>query len=548
MGLLVAILSLLIAGVVALTLSVRALIGRRSRRRALAGMVLSLVLLVLSLLLLTGLTPCGNVPYERSPLVEGYPVPQGGPNDIRSILVTKDGFLVATGGGILRYEYADGPPRMAREYTVDDGLPSDNCWILKEDADGGIWTAGEGGIAYLPEGAEVWRRFGADDGLPAGTVGDLVLSADRTRVWVSTRKGLATARVKALDWKLYAKENLWRLFVHPSEDVVWCHQLYPHPCCCERPFLVLEFDLAKKAWSTVPETWKLDPCSYTPTYYWEKGRVLWLGGGMDPPLLYDRKAGTARTWPEEPNWLRMGPNRLVTYCDCFGQMEPFGDGSGNMWFATNVGIWEYQIATDEWTSHPRTRSPGVGQPVLALDRENTTIYWACEGTIAAYDVSRDRWIPLWNVGNAFLRDETPESLHMSPDGKYLWYFAGEAVYVGNPADKDIVTLSDRDVPGLSRARWVRFDTGNRTALIATPRGVVCADYAGKVTSVLRNSACPISLPVERLVFAPDGSEVWCLMGNTIVRRGPERGRAAVFHPPHRRMDGGPGSPDQSDAA
>jgi len=73
-----------------------------------------------------------------------------------------------------------------------------------------------------------------------------------------------------------------------------------------------------------------------------------------------------------------------------------------------------------------------------------------------------------------------------------------------------VLLTDKQVPGLTHATMVRFDSAHKAALIATPRGVVVADYSGRLHFKLQRSACPVTANVRRFIMAPDGSEIWCV--------------------------------------
>ncbi|MCX5670511.1 MAG: hypothetical protein NTU94_04220, partial [Planctomycetota bacterium] len=63
---------------------------------------------------------------------------QSGPNDVRDIVVLDNGFLIATGAAIVRYQYSGDTPKASSVYTSRHGLPSGNCYLLRRDADGGV--------------------------------------------------------------------------------------------------------------------------------------------------------------------------------------------------------------------------------------------------------------------------------------------------------------------------------------------------------------------------------------------------------------------------
>jgi len=52
---------------------------------------------------------------------------QSGPNDVRDITVVENGFIIATGAAIVRYQYSDDTPKATSVYTSQHGLPTGNC-------------------------------------------------------------------------------------------------------------------------------------------------------------------------------------------------------------------------------------------------------------------------------------------------------------------------------------------------------------------------------------------------------------------------------------
>ena len=469
----------------------------------------------------------GSLLDEDADLPELQTFMQSGPNDVRDILVVDDGFLAATGTAIIRYRYSGDVPVASATYTDRDGLPSGNCYLLKKDADGGTWANCQGGIAYLAAKSTRWKSFTEKNGLAPGNVTNLALSSDEARIWVTSTGGLSTARVKDRAWQAFPKKNLLDILVHPAKDVVWCRRLIASRCMCGRHITSLQFDLETRGWrrfqsrATVPTWHRLRLASAS------DGGLLWMSAGYDPPMLYDLKANTTRTWSKEPNWERLTNGNTVAYSDWFGDMVSTMGDEGIAWFATNAGLWHYDVKKNDWQGHLNNTKPGCGQALLAKGNDGKTLYWACEGRISAYDIRTGKWTDLWHVAIDSLVEDKHQ-LTLSADGRSLWLLGTGAIFVGNPSSGKAVTLSDKEQPGLTAAKFVCFDPSRRLALIGTPQGVVGADYGGELKFVLNRPAPPILDKVWRFAFAPDGSEVWCLMM--------DRAPAAVLYPNANRWE------------
>ena len=133
----------------------------------------------------------------------------------------------------------------------------------------------------------------------------------------------------------------------------------------------------------------------TPTCFSAAAGLLWMSGsGYDPPLVYDPKKNTTRTWPAQPKWQRIKGDNLIVYWDCFGEMLPAAGGEAGAWFATSAGLWRYDPKKDDWQGHLRSDNPRCAQPLLASGPDGKTLYWACDGNVAAYDVRKGTWTEL----------------------------------------------------------------------------------------------------------------------------------------------------------
>ncbi|MHC4715844.1 MAG: hypothetical protein ACYS5V_02645, partial [Planctomycetota bacterium] len=190
-----------------------------------------------------------------------------GANDIRDILLVDGGFLVATGKGTVRYALKADGPALVGEYFHTDGLPSDNCFLLKLDAAGGVWALCEGGVGFLAKGAREWAAFSGSNGLPPGTVTSLQLSPAGGRVWVTTTGGLATASVGTRRWQAYPARNPIDVFVSPDETKVWSRRLLPSRCGCGRHILTSQLDLQSGTWSDVPDSGNCSHVAFRPAHF-----------------------------------------------------------------------------------------------------------------------------------------------------------------------------------------------------------------------------------------------------------------------------------------
>ncbi len=464
-----------------------------------------------------------GVPWEPDHVRERFRNARASCNDVRDLLVLDNGFMAATGDGILHYEHVENGAELLAHYTVADGLPTSECHLLKTDSEGKIWAVCARGVACLAPGEVRWRAFVAGKELPNGTVTDLAFSNERTRVWVSTTRGLATTKVADVDWKQYSGPQIVKLFPHPSGDVVWCDVRVPHEHTMPQPG-VAEFSLATGTWRMLPSVGFTGGVAY----YSKATGKLWLRGAGGPPHLYDPRSQELQSWPRSPNWERVTPGHIVIYSDYFSLLPPWPGKKDSLWFATSAGFWEFRQKAGSWHDHRWIKKDPFGQFPLAVRGDDGRLLWACGDNVAAYEPDTGEWEHLWHV------KEEPtgrgeETLSLSPDGRYLWWTGVTGVFVGDVNDRDAVILSDADAPGLNMARFVRFDMRRNITLIGTPRGIIGARHDGRLLWSLRQRAQPITAPVERLAFAPDASEVWCLMGG-VVLRGPDRGRAAIYHP------------------
>jgi hypothetical protein len=448
-----------------------------------------------------------------------------GANDVRDILVAGGEFFVATGKGIARCRRDANAAKLVAEYYVSSGLPSDNVFRLKADGDGGIWALCEGGAGFLERDGRKWQAFTEKNGLAPGSVTNMAISPDGRRVWVTSTGGLAVMTLGNPRWKTYPVRNPIDVMPSPDGKRAWCRRKIVSACACGRHVLTSQLDLSTGKWTDVPDSGKCSHVAPAPAFFCKVANRLWLSGGFAPPLLYDPASGKTRTWPSEPNWEKIGAGNVVVYTEWFGQMLPFDDDSGRMWFATTAGLWVYDPRNDSWKIHRLLEDPDCGQARLARTGNGKTIYWSCDGAIASFDIAGDRWTNIWKQKDESYGEGRQELL-LTPDEKYLWLVTSREIDVVDVQTKDSAQLTDRVAPGLSRPELVQFDPAGKVALVGTPRGVVMCDYAGKVLARTGRTACPIAEKVARFVFSPDCGEVWCIQQDN----GGWQSTAAVLYP------------------
>jgi signal transduction histidine kinase/ActR/RegA family two-component response regulator len=129
--------------------------------------------------------PSAEAIFEAAPLT--YRVPEVGPDDIISLLFTREGHLLigtANPGQIYLYDKSSFECISTRNTAV---------FRMLEDDNGLIWFAGGGshwagpGLGCLERGRLTY--FGEADGLPSDAVKTMLLD-DRSRLWIGTQYGL----------------------------------------------------------------------------------------------------------------------------------------------------------------------------------------------------------------------------------------------------------------------------------------------------------------------------------------------------------------------
>lgn len=431
--------------------------------------------------------------FDSNGTLPEFKIPHAGPDDTRDILLTDGGFLAATGNGIFRYEIRGGEPKATARYVASDGLPSANCLSLRADATGGIWALCEGGVGYLPKGAENWRSFTHENGLAPGRVTAIELSPGKDRVWVTTAGGLATTSISDLKWKWFWAMGPVDIFVHPSKDIVWCSRFQSGRAMLDDSCITSQFDLASGIWKDIPYTSDGDgPLKQRPTHFDAMTNSLWITGSGGA-FVYNMEANTTS---------KVGELAV-------GQMAQWADNDPNVLFATDQGLAKYDPCKKLWDPHYAVNYQECGEPLLAMTRDKKRVYWACDNSLAVWDAGTDRWTSLWDVEDKRV-SVRQESLCLAPDERFVWWRRDDDIVVSDTVSKRAVVLTDANVAGLSEARSVCFDPAHELALITTRRGIVGCDYSGHVKFVVRPDPCPIVNWVEQFVFAPDGSEVWCL--------------------------------------
>ena len=107
------------------------------------------------------------------------------PNYIISMVVDKDGVVWCGtwGGGLARFDGKEW-----KNFTVQDGMPSNHIFMLREDAAGQIWAGTSGGLVAFSEGKP--KVYTTSDGLFSDNVFSMAEGSDNSR-WVGSYGGVA---------------------------------------------------------------------------------------------------------------------------------------------------------------------------------------------------------------------------------------------------------------------------------------------------------------------------------------------------------------------
>lgn len=446
---------------------------------------------------------------EPSILPELLSIPPIGPHEIIDIAPTNEGFLVAAGAGVSRWRYVDGMPRYQESIPRADGSPLGPCLKLLKDRKGGVWINGIDGVGYLARGGRSPRWFTVNDGLPEGGIRDMAFSADGERLWIAGPGGLATTDTGDYRWRVFKKNNLVDLAVHPSKDVVWCRQLRSSSCMCGRQLATVQFDLSTEQWLSISISGTCAPVAPRLALYRKTSNWAWFSSGHNSPLAIDLETNKVYIWPRQPLWEHIDAKGVMHYNDRLGQIVSANDETGDVWCASEAGAWRYDHAANRWQGYKYLAKPLYGNPKVIWSHDGRTLYWSCNGNVAALDTKTRIWRPLWNIQKrSYKKSDAP--LLLSPNGETLWQTGPWGVAVGDPEGHTGRVLNDKAVPGLTEAKFVRFDEDRKLALVATPRGIVITDYHGVPQATLTNPPPHVQHRVVAFRFTADGNEVWCL--------------------------------------
>lgn len=123
----------------------------------------------------------------------GWEALPGSPPNVRAFLRDRSGalWLGTVGHGLWRWQ--------AGQFTVftkTNGLPSDQVWVLHEDAAGTLWCAGDAGLTRLRAGQ--FARLTTEQGLFDNLINQL-LEDDRGQFWLSCNRGIFRVARRELD-------------------------------------------------------------------------------------------------------------------------------------------------------------------------------------------------------------------------------------------------------------------------------------------------------------------------------------------------------------
>jgi ligand-binding sensor domain-containing protein len=135
--------------------------------------------------------PDGLVEFDGAMRATNH-TPQLPDSSVRDIAVDAVGAVwVATSGGLARWSAG-----VWRNYTKEDGLPSDVVWAVHCDLKGGLWVGTFGAGAARFDG-DRFRHLNYSHGLPSNVVRQ-ILDVDSGDVWILTDTGLVSIAIEGL--------------------------------------------------------------------------------------------------------------------------------------------------------------------------------------------------------------------------------------------------------------------------------------------------------------------------------------------------------------
>lgn len=466
-----------------------------------------------------------------------------GPRQIMDIVATAEGFLLATGEGVSRWKYVDDVPCYQDGIVGPHGSALGQCQRLLPDKKGGVWIAATGSIGYLAADSRTVRWYTTDDGLPERGVCDIALDAAGQRIWALGPAGLATTAIESVHWRTFKKNNLLDMQLHPFQPIVWCREASNSRCTCGLLVHSVSFDLSTEEFSFVPKSGSCAHAAPQIQFICPKSGWIWMSGQHDPNSIaasaFDPATGKVHNWPEKLHWQRARERVGSYYSDNMGQVVPTYDGTGDVWAASESGLWRYDFASNRWHGHSFVTNLLCGYAHVIWSHDRRTLYWACDGEYGTLDTKSGSHRSLWSIDNSGISGEEGP-LQLSPDGRTLWHIGRWGVAVGDAKTNVARLLNDRAVLELDSAEFVRFDPIRKLAMIVTPRGLVITDYHGMPRSTLTSPHPRIANRVVQFLFAPDGSEVWSLTKDPSGMLMP----AHVYFPKHQKWQRIPVAPSR----
>jgi hypothetical protein len=404
-----------------------------------------------------------------------------GHSALRDVLADGNDIFVATGDGILKYTVGQAAMTRTAEYRESSGLPSDNVFLLRKDARGGIWCMCEGGIGYRSGKSDKWVSYTQDRGLSLGTLTSLTTSSDGNCIWATGTGGVATTSIDRMIWRVYTARNLIDAFPCPDGRWVWCRRLISTHEGEGRDVITEQLDLTTGKWSYVPGS---DGCPgnvVVPVMWCRRTHALWLAGeSYYAPVVYDPNTGKSTTWTMYPLWMPQEARSVVNIVDLdwFGDRVVCEKDGEQVWCATRVGVWVYQTTTGKWIGYRCREKPSGGTPVFCMSNDGKLLYWACDGNIAVFDVRRRQFAGVWYYAEEKVGD--PHWIAPSPDGRSVWVIADRGTVIRDLPGR----VNSYITKGMSSVTCVPtkvtfVPSVKRVVVYGLEGGVIC-DYSGKI--------------------------------------------------------------------
>jgi signal transduction histidine kinase/ligand-binding sensor domain-containing protein len=398
-----------------------------------------------------------------------------------------------------------------RSYGADDGLPRGTVKSIVEESDGTIWVGATGGLARLDRGR--WRVVGPDEGLSGSQVTS-ILADRRRRLWVSAADGVFVRAHGALRFERIATS----LFPSGARAQTWLKEAPDGAIWASSPKLGLR-ELVPSGKGRL-DVAALRSAGQTEAILIDRAGALWVSRPQNRDIV--------RVWVPPPRGAATGSEaqRLNESLSSDVVLTWLEDREGNVWAGTTGGLDRFR--------HPklaRIELPGSTENIALAPADSGALWVGSDGhhlvrvgdgikefpTVPSpVDVAyRDRQGGIW-IG-------TPLGLWRSARGGFQRVrLPGVTNYgvqaITRDASGDVwISMVRSGVYRMTGEGWVPF--GDRAGLPREPAVVLTTDESGRTWfGYTANRIALLERDAVRLYTAKDGLNVGNVLA--IYVRGP----------------------------